>query len=104
MNGEGRTLGSVAEIDAEIERLTRERAEYRRTLEDPEQRKARETRREQLAGRWVVGLPLDDSHLQGIRVAAASESWLFALDLMREDGWKCDDEGRWTLPAESRSE
>ena len=104
MSDEDRTLGSVAEIDAEIERLQREREEYKRTLEDPDQREARRVRREQIMGRWAAGLRLGDSHLDGIRRVAADEAWLFAPNLMQEDDWKRDaDKGQWTLPAESSS-
>ena len=103
MNGEGRTLGSVAEIDAEIERLQREREEYKRTLEDPEQRRRRRIRRQQLLGRAAETWQLPENLIKGAQLLAGDHARLFDLDLMQEDGWKLH-EGQWTLPQESRSE
>ena len=101
MSGEPRVLNTVEEIDAEIARLTEARKEQRRLTHDPEEREKRRIRREQLAGRWVVTLALEENHLQAIRELAGAESWLFDLDLLQSDGWTKDDNGQWALLRQS---
>ena len=101
MNGEGRTLGSVAEIHAEIERLTRERDEYTHKLEDREQSKARETLREQVVGRYVMdcvrrGDAPANTWVSAVVQDVPDKAWLFRDDVMAADGYesKPDPEGR----------
>ena len=101
MSGEPRVLNTVEEINAEIARLTEARDELSRLTNDPEERRNRRIRREQLMGRWVVTLALEESHLQAIGKLAGAESWLFERGLLQSDGWKKDDNGNWTLPRQS---
>ena len=100
MSTEPRELSTVADYDAEIARLTK----ARELLADPMERENRRIRREQLAGRWAVTLPLQEEHLQGIRMLAGAEAWLFDPDHLQSDGWKKNDQGQWTLPRQSPSE
>ena len=102
MSGEGRTLGTVAEINAEIARLERERDEYQRTLADPKERRKRRRRRQQLLGRAAETWRLPEDLIKGAQAMAGDEGRLFAPDVMREDGWKCE-EGHWTFGGESKS-
>ncbi len=101
MSGEPRVLNTVEEIDAEIARLTEARDEQRRLTHDSEEREKRRIRREQLAGRWLVTVPLGEDLLQAIGKQAGGESWLFERGLLQSDGWKKDDNGNWTLPRQS---
>ena len=104
MSSEPQELSTVADIDAEIDRLTKARDEQNRLLADPMERKKRRIRREQLAGRWVVTLALQEEHLQEIRKLAGAEAWLFDPDHLQSDGWTKNDQGQWTLPRQSPSE
>ena len=104
MSSVPRELSTAADIDAEIARLTEARDEQTRLLADPEERKKRRIRREQLAGRWVVTVALQEEHLQAIRKLAGKEVWLFEPDHLQSDGWTKNDQGQWTLPRQSPSE
>ena len=101
-DGAGRELGTLAEVQAEIERLERQRDEYQRTLDDPEQRRQRRVRRQQLLGRAAESFALSEQLIQTAQSLAGADTWLFDSDLMRADGWTVH-EARWTLSAESRS-
>lgn len=98
MSGEPQTISTVAELDAEIGRLTNALNEQKGLIADPQQRENRRKRREQLAGRWVVTCALEENQLQAIRVKAGAEAWLFESSLLQSDGWVKNNEGRWTLP------
>lgn len=98
MSGELRKIITVAELDAEIDRLTNALNEQKGLIADPQQRENRRKRREQLAGRWVVTCALEENHLKQIRVLAGAEAWLFESSLLQSDGWVKNNEGRWTLP------
>ena len=103
MSSEPRVLNTVDDIDAEIARLTKEKKEQLRLTHDPEERGKRRIRREQLAGQWVVTIPLQETLLQAIRKRAGAESWLFEPGLLQSDGWTKNHEGQWTLPRQSPS-
>ena len=101
----GDELRSIEEFDAEIEQLQAERKRLQFLLQDPEQREARRTRREQLAGRWVVQLPLSRDHVAEIgEVSGVGESWLWDPDVLKADGWDQDEEGSWLLSSEGDDE
>ena len=93
---------SIDDIDAEIERLTKARDQYRARQKNPEQRSRRRTRRQQLMGvaaeRWM----LREAWFTDLRNPARDEAWLFAADLMLADGWVLAD-GKWTLPADKKA-
>ena len=103
MSSEPRELSTVADIDAEIARLTEARDEQIRLRADPGERENRRIRREQLAGQWIVRFALQENHLQEIRELAGTEAWLFDPDHLQSDGWK-NDNGLWSLPRQSPGE
>ena len=101
MNGEGRELRTVAEIDDEIARLGKVRADHKHKLEDPERRKARETLREQVVGRYVMdclrrGDAPASSWVPVVVRDVPDKAWLFRDDVMAADGYesKPGPEGR----------
>ena len=99
MNG-GAEGGKLAQYDAEIDRLTKEREEYLRQVQDPAERENRRKRREQLAGRWLVRrCRLTGAHVQAIGEVAGDEAWLFEAELMAADGWHQDEQGSWCFSA-----
>ena len=92
MTAPGGTFRSTADIDEEIARLTAIREENERLLADPEQRKQREIRREQLAGRCVMeqirrGDQSANSWLSLVSHSAGEESWLFDPFALEADGY-----------------
>ena len=104
MSSELQELSTVADIDAEIARLTKARDEQTRLLDDPRERENRRIRREQLAGRWVVTCWLGEDHLQMIKNLAGTNAWLFDPDHLQSDGWTMNNKGQWMLPRQSPSE
>ena len=91
-------LLSIADYDREIMELQRERKRLQGLLSDPDQREARRVRREQIAGRWVVTLPLSTNQVSSIReVSGDSESWLWERDVLIADGWVQDEGESWSL-------
>lgn len=93
-------LSTVAEIDSEIERLTQERDERERLLEDSGERNERSLRRQQLAGRWAVTLSLDPGYLTAIRDVSGHEAWLWDAETLRADGWS-EDGDVWRLQGDA---
>lgn len=91
----GDELRTVADFDAEIERLREERARLAWLRDDPEQREVRAKAREQHAGRWVVGVALDPNHIQAIRALAGADAWVWDEEWLKADGWRPDDKGSW---------
>ena len=89
-------LSTVAEIDKEIKRLTQARDERQRLLKDPDERSERSVRRQQLAGRWAVTLPLGPGHLTAICQVSGHEAWLWDSETLRADGWS-EDGDVWRL-------
>ena len=94
-NGEA----SIDDIDAEIERLTKARDQYRARLEDPEERSRRRTRRQQLMGVAAERWRLSEEAITNLGKPARDDAWLFAADLMEADGWTLNDKG-WSLTAD----
>ena len=92
-------LRTVADFDAEIERLQAERERLTFLLADPEQRQAREAGRDQVFARWVRGVKLTAAHLDAVRkVAGDRDEWMFEEEWLAADGWVSRDEGGWTAP------
>ena len=83
---------TLAELDAEIERLTTERAEYQSRLADPAEKSHRRIRRQQILGVAVEGWTVPLELMKGVHSIAGDQSWLFEPDLMRADGWILDTE------------
>ena len=101
--GEGGEIQTLAELDAKIAELVKARDDHKHKLEDPEQRRARRIRRQQLLGRAAETWRLPEDLIQGAQSLAEDEAWLFEPEYMQPDGWTLH-KGHWTLPAESRSE
>ena len=89
----------LAEIDAEIERLTTERAEYQSRLDDPVEKSRRRIRRQQILGVTAERWRLTEALIDEVRAQAGDDVWLFSPDLMRADGWVKTDE-IWQGPRE----
>lgn len=102
MNGEGRELRTVADMDAEIARLEAARDDYKRQLSDPVQRENRRIRRQQLLGRAAETWKLPAKLVDEARPLAGDEAWLFDPEYMQPDGWTLE-EGQWTFAEPSRS-
>ena len=105
MNGEGRELRTLADVDDAIARYEKARDDHKHKLEDPEQRKARETLREQVVGRYVMDClrrgdaPANSSANSWVSVvvrAVPDKAWLFRDEVMAADGYesKPGPEGR----------
>ena len=89
----------LVEIDAEIERLTTERAAYQSRLDDPVEKSRRRVRRQQILGVTAEQWRLTEVLIDGVRAKAGDDAWLFSPDLMRADGWVENKEG-WRGPGE----
>ena len=99
MAGDGDELRTVEEFDAEIERLQAERKRLTFLRSDPDQRQAREARRDQVLARWLRGMRLTAANMDAIRqVAGDRDGWMFEPDWLEADGWVSRDEGGWMGP------
>ena len=94
-------LRTPEDIDAEIARLQRERDRLTWLRTDPEQRAAREARRDQVMARWARGRGLVPEQLAEIhQLAGARDAWMWEDDWLTADGWQRDESDRWTGPAD----
>lgn len=91
-------MRSLAEYDAQIEKLTREREAQKEIVLNPEQRAARAQWRERLIGRVMPGRGLTEELMATVRQAAAQEGSgvrsIFDEAILQDDGWALSD-GLW---------
>ena len=86
----------LEDYDLEIERLQKGKADLKKVLDDPEEKKNRHERRVVVIGRYATGLPWTLDDVKKIRESTEDEGWLFSDQLMKADGWDLQD-GKWTL-------
>lgn len=101
MDEDGITL---AELEREIERLTKEGDELRQLYQDPAQQLARRASRGLVFAQLVESERLDAARLSKVRALCdPDDTWMFRAELLEADGWVRDAHGAWVLPPELRA-